>query len=466
MGYKYDIGKACTIDSVCQFFGISESDVLSRSKHLGFDFRGSRIYSDADYTSLRSSLFSLVPDLVRFNDYRVRVFLRSLCNNEGIVNDFCESSKSFRREPITGYIYYSESSLREEFLEWYKEYQHLKSIDFPSISEKFGLTVSEVYTLASNLGLLRYKDNVSFTQNTDDEVYATLVLLLTKFKLVKDYALKRTALRLCPDSVMSFSFIKGCFIERSMLSYLRNAVSGSKDISEDGTVGLDSVVDYLVSIGIPVNVMGSSLEHSLEIWSSMSGSDRVECSVLDRVKDYYPRYPLGLSVALALGVVSETELDGRIDSDSLWDRLSKLVRSGIIKRGVLRHLNLVSIVYTNDNGYSLYDKSGLVSLVMQSLYGLPVDIYEPPYVSTRYLLDFLNSGTFSVGTYKLPEYLTCTFGTYSYLHSLSKYSMSFSERVKCVDRSSLDEGLLQAYDAWLVELFGDSERKVRDMIDG
>lgn len=466
MGYKYDIGKACTLDSVCQFFGLSESDVLGRSKHLGFDFMGRRVYSDNDYTSLRSSLFSLVPDLVRYNEYRVRVFLRSMCNNEGILDDFCESCSFYRREPITGYLYYTESSLRESFLSWYREYQHLKSIDFPSIAEQFGLTVYEVYTLASNLGLLRYKGDVSFTRNTDDEVYATLVLLLSKFKLVRDYDLKRVALRLCPDSVMSFSFIKGCFIERSMLSYLRHSVEGKGYGSEGSMVGLDSVVDYLVSIGIPVSSMGSSLEHSLAVWSSVRGSDEVSRSLLDSVRDYYPRYPLGVSVALALGLVDSSELEGRLDSDSLWDRLSKLVRAGIIKRGVLRHLNLVSIVYTNENGYSLYDRDGLVKLVMQSLYGLPVDIYEPPYVSTRYLLEFLNSGDSDARKYKLPEYIVRTFDTYGYTSYLGRYSMSFSESVKCVDRSSLDDSLLVAYDEWLVRLFSEGECKVRGMVDG
>lgn len=463
---KFEI--CVSVGDLAKFFRVSEDYVRSQAQFEVIKVKGGlEVISKDTYPRLSKVLFSQAPSLCVYTLEKVVEQLKEVYDKKEFVDKFLESEPSaIVRDLFTNTPYYWSDSLTDEYFQFVQDLQGQLDYSIERVASKLDLSPSQLYSLVRYLELrltnivgAKSKKKVYILPSV---TYATVCAFLTQHILVNLTFTERSRLFSMGIQPLSVKGV-GTFVETSVLNYLRGTKSSdSFEINRSYYISYNS---FLAMFGLQPNEVSSALKSAL-VGKEAGTEEFVPYDFvhhLDKVMNLGSVSDVRLGALICLGLAEKKDIEGLLSVSEFRQLYNQVMALKVFP------LNKASYKYVAEGSKSevfqklqlpFYSKELLVSVLKDTLRGLPLDQTYRGYFNVYRMVEFLKVAN---NTYELPIFITNIDGIPSVAMNKKSWNslISVSSNILLAPSDEVSEDLLSAYNTWELLEF----EKVREGVE-
>jgi hypothetical protein len=463
---KFEI--CVSVGDLAQFFRVSEDYVRSQAQFEVIKVKGGlEVISKDTYPRLSKVLYSQAPSLCVYTLEKVIEQLKEVYDKKEFIDKFLESEpSSIVRDLFTNTPYYWSDSLTEEYFQFVQDLQGQLDYSIERVASKLEMSPSQLYSLVRYLDLrltniigAKSKKKVYILPSV---TYATVCAFLTQHTLVNLTFTERSRLFSMGIQPLSVKGV-GTFVETSVLNYLRGTKSSdSFEINGSYYVSYNS---FLAMFGLQPNEVSSALKSAL-VGKELGTEEFVPYNFvrhLDKVMNLGSISDVRLGALICLGLLEKKDLEGVLSVSEFRQFYNQVFALKVFP------LNKASYKYVAEGSKTevfqklqlpFYSKELLVSVLKDTLRGLPLDQTYRGYFNVYRMVEFLKVAN---NTYELPILITNIDGVPSVAMNKKSWNslISVSSNILLAPSDEVSEDLLSAYNTWELLEF----EKVREGVE-
>jgi hypothetical protein len=468
---KFEI--CVSVGDLAKFFRVSEDYVRSQAQFEVIKVNGGlEVISKDTYPRLSKVLYSQAPSLCVYTLEKVVEQLKEVYDKKEFIDKFLESEpKSIVKDLFTNTPYYWSDSLTDEYFQFVQDLQSQLDYSLERVASKLELSPSQLYSLVRYLELrltnivgAKSKKKVYILPSV---TYSTVCAFLTQHTLVNLTLTERSRLFSMGISPLQVKGV-GTFVETSVLNYLRGTKSSdSFEINGSYYVSYNS---FLAKFGLQPNEVSSALKSALV--GKETGTE--EFILYDFVRHLDKVMNLGsisdarLGALICLGLLEKKDLEGVLSVSEFRQFYNQVFALKVFP------LNKASYKYVAEGSKTevfqklqlpFYSKELLVSVLKDTLRGLPLDQTYRGYFNVYRMVEFLKVAN---NTYELPIFITNIDGVPSVAMNKKSWNslISVSSNILLAPSDGVSEELLSAYNTWEILEFEKVREGVEKILNG
>lgn len=450
---KFEI--CVSVGDLAQFFRVSEDYVRSQAQFEVIKVKGGlEVISKDTYPRLSKVLYSQAPSLCVYTLEKVVEQLKEVYDKKEFIDKFLESEpSSIVRDLFTNTLYYWSDSLTDEYFQFVQDLQGQLDYSIERVASKLELSPSQLYSLVRYLELrltnivgAKSKKKVYILPSV---TYATVCAFLTQHTLVNLTFTERSRLFSMGIQPLSVKGV-GTFVETSVLNYLRGTKSSdSFEINGSYYISYNS---FLAKFGLQPNEVSSALKSAL-VGKETGTEEFVPYDFvrhLDKVMNLGSISDVRLGALICLGLLEKKDLGGALSVSEFRQLYNQVFALKVFP------LNKASYKYVAEGSKTeifqklqlpFYSKELLVSVLKDTLRGLPLDRTYRGYFNVYRMVEFLKVAN---NTYELPIFINNTDGVPSVAMNKKSWNslISVSSNILLAPSDGVSEELLSAYNTW------------------
>lgn len=463
---KFEI--CVSVGDLAQFFRVSEDYVRSQAQFEVIKVKGGlEVISKDTYPRLSKVLYSQAPSLCVYTLEKVVEQLKEVYDKKEFIDKFLESEPSaIVRDLFTNTPYYWSDSLTDEYFQFVQDLQGQLDYSIERVASKLELSPSQLYSLVRYLELrltnivgAKSKKKVYILPSV---TYATVCAFLTQHTLVNLTFTERSRLFSMGIQPLSVKGV-GTFVETSVLNYLRGTKSSdSFEINGSYYISYNS---FLAKFGLQPNEVSSALKSAL-VGKEPGTEEFVPYDLvrhLDKIMTLGSVSDARLGALICLGLAEKKDIEGLLSVSEFRQLYNQVMALKVFP------LNKASYKYVAEGSKSevfqklqlpFYSKELLVSVLKDTLRGLPLDQTYRGYFNVYRMVEFLKVAN---NTYELPIFVNNTDGVPSVAMNKKSWNslISVSSNILLAPSDEVSEDLLSAYNTWELLEF----EKVREGVE-
>lgn len=463
---KFEI--CVSVSDLAKFFRVSEDFVRSQAQFEVLKVKGGlEVISKETYPRLSKVLFSQAPSLCVYTLEKVVEQLKEVYDKKEFIDKFLESEpKSIVKDLFTNTPYYWSDSLTDEYFQFVQDLQGQLDYSLERVASKLELSPSQLYSLAryldlrlSNIVGAKSKKKVYILPSV---TYSTVCAFLTQHTLVTLTFAERSNLFTMGIQPLSVKGV-GTFVETSVLNYLRESKS-SDSFELNGSYYI-SYNSFLFKFGLQPNEVSSALKSAL-VGKEVGTEDFVPYDFvrhLDKVMKLGFVSDVRLGALICLGLLEKKDLEGVLSVSDFRQLYNQVFALKVFP------LNKASYKHVAEGSkpevfqklqLPFYSKEFFVSVLKDTLRGLPLGVTYRGYFNVYRLVEFLKVAN---NTYDLPIFINNTDGVPSIAMNKKSWNslISVSSNILLAPSDEVSEELLSAYNTWEILEF----EKVRGEVE-
>jgi hypothetical protein len=468
---KFEI--CVSVGDLAKFFRVSEDYVRSQAQFEVIKVKGGlEVISKDTYPRLSKVLYSQAPSLCVYTLEKVVEQLKEVYDKKEFIDKFLESEpSSIVRDLFTNTPYYWSDSLTDEYFQFVQDLQGQLDYSIERVASKLELSPSQLYSLVRYLELrltnivgAKSKKKVYILPSV---TYATVCAFLTQHSLVNLAFTERSRLFSMGISPLQVKGV-GTFVETSVLNYLRGTKSSdSFEINGSYYVSYNS---FLAMFGLQPNEVSSALKSAL-VGKETGTEEFVPYDFvhhLDRVMNLGSVSDVRLGALICLGLAEKKDIEGLLSVSEFRQLYNQVMVLKVFP------LNKASYKYVAEGSKSevfqklqlpFYSKELLVSVLKDTLRGLPLDQTYRGYFNVYRMVEFLKVAN---NTYELPIFINNTDGVPSVAMNKKSWNslISVSSNILLAPSDGVSEELLSAYNTWEILEFEKVREGVEKILNG
>ena len=357
------------------------------------------------------------------------------------------------RDLFTNTPYYWSDSLTDEYFQFVQDLQGQLDYSIERVASKLELSPSQLYSLVRYLELrltnivgAKSKKKVYILPSV---TYATVCAFLTQHTLVNLTFTERSRLFSMGIQPLSVKGV-GTFVETSVLNYLRGTKSSdSFEINGSYYISYNS---FLAKFGLQPNEVSSALKSAL-VGKETGTEEFVPYDFvrhLDKVMNLGSVSDVRLGALICLGLLEKKDLEGVLSVSEFRQLYNQVFALKVFP------LNKASYKYVAEGSKSevfqklqlpFYSKELLVSVLKDTLRGLPLDQTYRGYFNVYRMVEFLKVAN---NTYELPIFINNTDEVPSVAMNKKSWNslISVSSNILLAPSDGVSEELISAYNTW------------------
>lgn len=468
---KFEI--CVSVGDLAKFFRVSEDYVRSQAQFEVIKVKGGlEVISKDNYPRLSKVLFSQAPSLCVYTLEKVVEQLKEVYDKKEFIDKFLESEpKSIVKDLFTNTPYYWSDSLTDEYFQFVQDLQSQLDYSLERVASKLELSPSQLYSLIryldlrlSNIVGAKSKKKVYILPSV---TYSTVCAFLTQHSLVNLAFTERSRLFSMGISPLQVKGV-GTFVETSVLNYLRGTKSSdSFEINGSYYVSYNS---FLAMFGLQPNEVSSALKYAL-VGKETGTEEFVPYNFvrhLDKVMNLGSISDVRLGALICLGLLEKKDLEGVLSVSEFRQLYNQVFALKVFP------LNKASYKYVAEGSKTeifqklqlpFYSKELLVSVLKDTLRGLPLDQTYRGYFNVYRMVEFLKVAN---NTYELPIFINNTDGVPSVAMNKKSWNslISVSSNILLAPSDGVSEELLSAYNTWEILEFEKVREGVEKILNG
>ena len=468
---KFEI--CVSVGDLAQFFRVSEDYVRSQAQFEVIKVKGGlEVISKDTYPRLSKVLYSQAPSLCVYTLEKVIEQLKEVYDKKEFIDKFLESEpSSIVRDLFTNTPYYWLDSLTDEYFQFVQDLQGQLDYSIERVASKLELGPSQLYSLVRYLDLrltnivgAKSKKKVYILPSV---TYATVCAFLTQHTLVNLTFTERSRLFSMGISPLQVKNV-GTFVETSVLNYLRGTKSSdSFEINGSYYVSYNS---FLAKFGLQPNEVSSALKSAL-VGKETGTEEFIPYDFvrhLDKVMNLGSISDARLGALICLGLLEKKDLEGVLSVSEFRQFYNQVFALKVFP------LNKASYKYVAEGSKTevfqklqlpFYSKELLVSVLKDTLRGLPLDQTYRGYFNVYRMVEFLKVAN---NTYELPIFITNIDGVPSVAMNKKSWNslISVSSNILLAPSDGVSEDLLSAYNTWEILEFEKVREGVEKILNG
>ena len=417
-------------------------------------------------------LFSQAPSLCVYTLEKVVEQLKEVYDKKEFIDKFLDSEpKSIVKDLFTNTPYYWSDSLTDEYFQFVQDLQSQLDYSLERVASKLELSPSQLYSLIryldlrlSNIVGAKSKKKVYILPSV---TYSTVCAFLTQHSLVNLAFTERSRLFSMGISPLQVKGV-GTFVETSVLNYLRGTKSSdSFEINGSYYVSYNS---FLAMFGLQPNEVSSALKSAL-VGKETGTEEFVPYDFvrhLDKVMNLGSVSDVRLGALICLGLLEKKDLEGVLSVSEFRQLYNQVFALKVFP------LNKASYKYVAEGSKTeifqklqlpFYSKELLVSVLKDTLRGLPLDQTYRGYFNVYRMVEFLKVAN---NTYELPIFINNTDGVPSVAMNKKSWNslISVSSNILLAPSDGVSEELLSAYNTWEILEFEKVREGVEKILNG
>ena len=463
---KFEI--CVSVGDLAKFFRVSEDYVRSQAQFEVIKVKGGlEVISKDTYPRLSKVLYSQAPSLCVYTLEKVVEQLKEVYDKKEFIDKFLESEPSaIVRDLFTNTPYYWSDSLTEEYFQFVQDLQGQLDYSIERVASKLELSPSQLYSLVRYLELrlmnivgAKSKKKVYILPSV---TYSTVCAFLTQHTLVNLTLTERSRLFSMGISPLQVKGV-GTFVETSVLNYLRGTKSSdSFEINGSYYVSYNS---FLAKFGLQPNEVSSALKSAL-VGKETGTEEFIPYDFvrhLDKVMKLGSISDARLGALICLGLLEKKDLEGVLSVSEFRQFYNQVFA-----------LNKASYKYVAEGSKTevfqklqlpFYSKELLVSVLKDTLRGLPLDQTYRGYFNVYRMVEFLKVAN---NTYELPIFINNTVGVPNVAMNKKSWNslISVSSNILLAPSDGVSEELLSAYNTWEILEFEKVREGVEKILNG
>lgn len=468
---KFEI--CVSVGDLAKFFRVSEDYVRSQAQFEVIKVKGGLgVISKDTYPRLSKVLFSQAPSLCVYTLEKVVEQLKEVYDKKEFIDKFLDSEpKSIVKDLFTNTLYYWSDSLTDEYFQFVQDLQSQLDYSLERVASKLELSPSQLYSLIryldlrlSNIVGAKSKKKVYILPSV---TYSTVCAFLTQHSLVNLAFTERSRLFSMGISPLQVKGV-GTFVETSVLNYLRGTKSSdSFEINGSYYVSYNS---FLAMFGLQPNEVSSALKSAL-VGKETGTEEFVPYDFvrhLDKVMNLGSVSDVRLGALICLGLLEKKDLEGVLSVSEFRQLYNQVFALKVFP------LNKASYKYVAEGSKTeifqklqlpFYSKELLVSVLKDTLRGLPLDQTYRGYFNVYRMVEFLKVAN---NTYELPIFINNTDGVPSVAMNKKSWNslISVSSNILLAPSDGVSEELLSAYNTWEILEFEKVREGVEKILNG
>lgn len=468
---KFEI--CVSVGDLAKFFRVSEDYVRSQAQFEVIKVKGGlEVISKDTYPRLSKVLFSQAPSLCVYTLEKVVEQLKEVYDKKEFIDKFLESEpKSIVKDLFTNTPYYWSDSLTDEYFQFVQDLQSQLDYSLERVASKLELSPSQLYSLIryldlrlSNIVGAKSKKKVYILPSV---TYSTVCAFLTQHSLVNLAFTERSRLFSMGISPLQVKGV-GTFVETSVLNYLRGTKSSdSFEINGSYYVSYNS---FLAMFGLQPNEVSSALKSAL-VGKEAGTEEFVPYDFvhhLDKVMNLGSVSDVRLGALICLGLAEKKDIEGLLSVSEFRQLYNQVMALKVFP------LNKASYKYVAEGSKTeifqklqlpFYSKELLVSVLKDTLRGLPLDQTYRGYFNVYRMVEFLKVAN---NTYELPIFINNTDGVPSVAMNKKSWNslISVSSNILLAPSDGVSEELLSAYNTWEILEFEKVREGVEKILNG
>ena len=417
-------------------------------------------------------LYSQAPSLCVYTLEKVVEQLKEVYDKKEFIDKFLESEPSaIVRDLFTNTPYYWSDSLTEEYFQFVQDLQGQLDYSIERVASKLELSPSQLYSLVRYLELrlmnivgAKSKKKVYILPSV---TYSTVCAFLTQHTLVNLTLTERSRLFSMGISPLQVKGV-GTFVETSVLNYLRGTKSSdSFEINGSYYVSYNS---FLAKFGLQPNEVSSALKSAL-VGKETGTEEFIPYDFvrhLDKVMKLGSISDARLGALICLGLLEKKDLEGVLSVSEFRQFYNQVFALKVFP------LNKASYKYVAEGSKTevfqklqlpFYSKELLVSVLKDTLRGLPLDQTYRGYFNVYRMVEFLKVAN---NTYELPIFINNTDGVPNVAMNKKSWNslISVSSNILLAPSDGVSEELLSAYNTWEILEFEKVREGVEKILNG
>lgn len=463
---KFEI--CVSVGDLAQFFRVSEDYVRSQAQFEVIKVKGGlEVISKDTYPRLSKVLYLQAPSLCVYTLEKVVEQLKEVYDKKEFIDKFLESEpRAIVRDLFTNTPYYWSDNLTDEYFQFVQDLQSQLEYSIERVASKLELSPSQLYSLVRYLELrltnivgAKSKKKVYILPSV---TYATVCAFLTQHTLVNLTLTERSRLFSMGISPLQVKGV-GTFVETSVLNYLRGTKSSdSFEINGSYYVSYNS---FLAKFGLQPNEVSSALKSAL-VGKETGTEEFIPYDFvrhLDKVMNLGSVSDARLGALICLGLLEKKDLEGVLSVSEFRQLYNQVFALKVFP------LNKASYKYVAEGSKTeifqklqlpFYSKELLVSVLKDTLSGLPLDQTYRGYFNVYRMVEFLKVAN---NTYELPIFINNKDGVPSVAMNKKSWNslISVSSNILLAPSDGVSEELLSAYNTWEILEF----EKVREGVE-
>lgn len=468
---KFEI--CVSVGDLAKFFRVSEDYVCSQAQFEVIKVKGGlEVISKDTYPRLSKVLYSQAPSLCVYTLEKVVEQLKEVYDKKEFIDKFLESEPSaIVRDLFTNTPYYWSDSLTEEYFQFVQDLQGQLDYSIERVASKLELSPSQLYSLVRYLELrlmnivgAKSKKKVYILPSV---TYSTVCAFLTQHTLVNLTLTERSRLFSMGISPLQVKGV-GTFVETSVLNYLRGTKSSdSFEINGSYYVSYNS---FLAKFGLQPNEVSSALKSAL-VGKETGTEEFIPYDFvrhLDKVMKLGSISDARLGALICLGLLEKKDLEGVLSVSEFRQFYNQVFALKVFP------LNKASYKYVAEGSKTevfqklqlpFYSKELLVSVLKDTLRGLPLDQTYRGYFNVYRMVEFLKVAN---NTYELPIFINNTDGVPNVAMNKKSWNslISVSSNILLAPSDGVSEELLSAYNTWEILEFEKVREGVEKILNG
>lgn len=468
---KFEI--CVSVGDLAQFFRVSEDYVRSQAQFEVIKVKGGlEVISKDTYPRLSKVLYSQTPSLCVYTLEKVVEQLKEVYDKKEFIDKFLESEPSaIVRDLFTHTPYYWSDSLTEEYFQFVQDLQSQLDYSIERVASKLDLSPSQLYSLVRYLELrltnivgAKSKKKVYILPSV---TYSTVCAFLTQHTLVNLTLTERSRLFSMGISPLQVKGV-GTFVETSVLNYLRG--TKSSDSFEINGAYYVSYNSFLAKFGLQPNEVSSALKFAL-VGKETGTEEFIPYDFvrhLDKVMNLGSVSDARLGALICLGLLEKKDLEGVLSVSEFRQLYNQVFALKVFP------LNKASYKYVAEGSKTeifqklqlpFYSKELLVSVLKDTLRGLPLDQTYRGYFNVYRMVEFLKVAN---NTYELPIFINNTDGVPNVAMNKKSWNslISVSSNILLAPSDGVSEELLSAYNTWEILEFEKVREGVEKILNG
>lgn len=468
---KFEI--CVSVGDLAKFFRVSEDYVRSQAQFEVIKVKGGlEVISKDTYPRLSKVLYSQAPSLCVYTLEKVVEQLKEVYDKKEFIDKFLESEPSaIVRDLFTNTPYYWSDSLTEGYFQFVQDLQGQLDYSIERVASKLELSPSQLYSLVRYLELrlmnivgAKSKKKVYILPSV---TYSTVCAFLTQHTLVNLTLTERSRLFSMGISPLQVKSV-GTFVETSVLNYLRG--TNSSDSFEINGSYYVSYNSFLAKFGLQPNEVSSALKSAL-VGKEVGTEDFVPYDFvrhLDKVMNLGSVSDVRLGALICLGLLEKKDLEGVLSVSEFRQFYNQVFALKVFP------LNKASYKYVAEGSKTeifqklqlpFYSKELLVSVLKDTLRGLPLDQTYRGYFNVYRMVEFLKVAN---NTYELPIFINNTDGVPNVAMNKKSWNslISVSSNILLAPSDGVSEELLSAYNTWEILEFEKVREGVETILNG
>lgn len=468
---KFEI--CVSVGDLAQFFRVSEDYVRSQAQFEVIKVKGGlEVISKDTYPRLSKVLYLQAPSLCVYTLEKVVEQLKEVYDKKEFIDKFLESEpRAIVRDLFTNTPYYWSDSLTEEYFQFVQDLQGQLDYSIERVASKLELSPSQLYSLVRYLELrlmnivgAKSKKKVYILPSV---TYSTVCAFLTQHTLVNLTLTERSRLFSMGISPLQVKGV-GTFVETSVLNYLRGTKSSdSFEINGSYYVSYNS---FLAKFGLQPNEVSSALKSAL-VGKETGTEEFIPYDFvrhLDKVMKLGSISDARLGALICLGLLEKKDLEGVLSVSEFRQFYNQVFALKVFP------LNKASYKYVAEGSKTevfqklqlpFYSKELLVSVLKDTLRGLPLDQTYRGYFNVYRMVEFLKVAN---NTYELPIFINNTDGVPNVAMNKKSWNslISVSSNILLAPSDGVSEELLSAYNTWEILEFEKVREGVEKILNG